>query len=74
MTHISPMEEITNMIKKILSDVEDNKHQKRRHGIFCNVPHVHLIPRRLDDGVSKNSRASKKNRVKYSIGSDTSSN
>jgi len=41
------------MIKKILSDVEDNKHRKRRHGIFHNIPPAPPLPRRLDDDFGK---------------------
>ncbi|CAG8657531.1 6430_t:CDS:1, partial [Paraglomus occultum] len=33
-----------NMIKKILSDVEDNKHH---HGIFHNIPPAPPLPRRF---------------------------
>src|SRR6185369_11799177 len=47
------IEEITNMIKKILSDAEDNKHRKRRHGIFHNIPPAPPSPRRLDDDFGK---------------------
>ena len=59
------------MIKKSLLYAQDNKHRKRHHKIFCNISPP--IPRRLDN-VSKNSGASKKNRVNYSTDSDTSSN
>ncbi|CAG8853644.1 29412_t:CDS:1, partial [Gigaspora margarita] len=64
------LEELTNMIKKSLSDIQDNKH----HRIFCNMPPAHSPSRRLNDDVSKNSGTSEKNRVKYSTDSDTSSN
>jgi len=76
-------EEITNMINKILSGIQDrgrdpllcnNKHQKSHHGIFRNMPPVPPMPRRLNDNISKNSGSSKKNRVNYSTDSDTSSN
>src|SRR4051812_31745484 len=63
-------EEITNMIKKILSNVEDNKHRKKRHGIFHNIPPAPPLPRRLDDDFGKEiKRATRnlKNKVKYSI-------
>ncbi|CAG8663148.1 8234_t:CDS:1, partial [Paraglomus occultum] len=33
-----------NMIKKILSDVEDNKHH---HGIFHNIPPAPPLPRKF---------------------------
>ncbi|CAG8755171.1 19071_t:CDS:1, partial [Dentiscutata erythropus] len=50
-------DEITNMINKILSDVENNKHRKRHHKISRNIPPA--PPRRLNDDVPKNNRASK---------------
>ncbi|CAG8667675.1 10428_t:CDS:2, partial [Paraglomus occultum] len=52
-------EEITNTINKILSDVENNKHRKRRHGIFHITPPAPPLPRRLNGDFSKNNRASK---------------
>ena len=51
-------EEITNMINKILSGVQDNKHQKSRHRIFHNIPLTPPPSRRLNV-VSKNNGASK---------------
>ncbi|CAG8446544.1 10836_t:CDS:1 [Acaulospora colombiana] len=72
-------EEVINIINKILSNIEDrlegslfcnNKHRKRHHGIFCNIPTVSPTPRRSNDDVPKNK--SKKNKVKYST--DASSN
>ena len=53
------LKEITNMIKKSLAGIQDIKYQKKRHGIFHNMPPVPPMPRRLDDYVFKNSRATK---------------
>ncbi|CAG8634264.1 1244_t:CDS:1 [Diversispora eburnea] len=50
-------DEITNMINKILSDAENNKYRKRHHKISRNISPA--PPRRLDDDVPENSRASK---------------
>ncbi|CAG8652328.1 10165_t:CDS:2, partial [Paraglomus occultum] len=46
-------------LKMIDLDVENHKHRKRRHGIFHNTPPAPLLPRRMDDNVSKHSKATK---------------
>ncbi|CAG8576350.1 4959_t:CDS:2 [Paraglomus occultum] len=51
-------EEVMNITKKLLSNAKDNKHQKRHHGIFSNIPLTPPPSRRLNDDVSKNSGAS----------------
>ncbi|CAG8644112.1 9617_t:CDS:1, partial [Diversispora eburnea] len=53
------IEEITNIIKKLLSNAKNNKHQKSYHEIFHNITPVPPPSRRLNDNVPKNSRASK---------------
>ncbi|CAG8657018.1 7457_t:CDS:2, partial [Diversispora eburnea] len=52
-------EEITNIIKKLLSNTKDNKYQKSNHGIFHNITPIPPPFRRLNDDIPKNSRASK---------------
>ncbi|CAG8438888.1 9105_t:CDS:2 [Cetraspora pellucida] len=52
-------EEVINIINKILSGAQDIKHQKSHRGIFHNIPSAPQTPRRLNDDVSKNSRAGK---------------
>jgi hypothetical protein len=66
------LEELVDMIKKLSLGSEDNKHRKKHHRVFRNIPPTPSTPRRLDDDVSKNNGADKKNKVKYST--DTSSN
>src|SRR6266542_6511079 len=53
------LEELVDMFKKLSLRSKDNMYRKKRHGIFCNKPHVPPPSRRLNDNVSKNSRASK---------------
>jgi hypothetical protein len=67
------MDEITNMVKKLSLRSEDNKYQKKQHGIFRNIPPVSPTHRKVHvSSLRQNKR--KKNKVKYSTDSDTSSN